>query len=234
VDVSFFSGAGLVGLATLLFKWHSLFASVATTRLTLRQKRSKRWVALVESGRWKTAAPWLLEDAFFEAHGHRLPGADIRFALGRENTHALFSAQRGSRGMVRLDVSSATYSHWKGAKFKGLSYMAHSYMAFAVGYVPFAILLLFGHVLAPHIPPGLQWVVVVGSFVWLIMNIVCASWFEAAHRVVAELDTRFPAWSGADAPVRVRTAKKSPALDAAPRRTASRRTKGPGVPPTTH
>lgn len=206
----------IAGLATLLLKWHSVFASVMSTRLSLRQKRSKRWIALAESGRWKIATPWLVEDAFSQAHGYHLPSEDIRFALGRENTHALFGALRTCRGMVRLNVSSGTYSHWKGAKFKRLSYRVHSYIAFSVAYVPFTLLLFFGRELGPHIPAGKQWVIIGASFVWLFMNIVCASWFEAAHRVVAEMDSRFPAWLGADVPLKPHAVKKEPVFFGSP------------------
>jgi hypothetical protein len=195
------------GSATALFAWHKLYARVVFTRLKTTNLRRKRWNKLLQNNRWRAVNPLVLEDVFVEAHGYSLSDRDIRFALGRSNTRSLLRELRQSKGMVRLKADESCYEHWRGLKVKKWSYHAHSVTAFVLGYLPLTVLFLGAPVIGKHMPAGAQIVLLVMTFAVLIMGLFIASWFEAAHRVVEEVDERFPRW------VSVRSSKGPAAND---------------------
>ncbi|MDF4026936.1 hypothetical protein P3W24_18330 [Luteibacter sp. PPL201] len=185
---------GFAGIATALGKFNSIILGAVTGWTAFGRRRTQRWQALFEGDAWRTCHPLLIEEAFTQAYGYELSERDIRFALGRRNPRALFRVLRLCKGMVRLNDAGMAYMHWRGAKVRRWSYMHHAWLVHVLGYVPFAVLLFFGSSIARHLDVSGQWALIGGAVIWWFMNLVCAAWFEAAHKVVAELDERFPVW----------------------------------------
>lgn len=205
--------ASLFGSATAVFAWQKLYTRVVFTRLKAKNLRRKRWNKLLQNNKWRTANPLVLEDAFVEAHGYSLSDRDIRFALGRSNTRSLLRELRQSKGMVRLTADESGYAHWRGLKFKRWSYHSHSVAAFVLGYLPFTVLFLGAPVIGKHMPAGVQIGLLVMTFAVLIMGLFMASWFEAAHRVVEEVDDRYPRWIAVCSPKRLAANDDKAAVD---------------------
>lgn len=201
------NASGFAGLATALGKFNSIALGAVTGWTALGRRRTQRWQALLEGDAWRTCHPLVLEEAFTEAYGYELSERDIRFALGRRNPRALFRVLRLCKGMVRLNDEGTAYTHWRGAKVPRWSYMHHAWLVHALGYVPFVVL-FFGSSIARHLALSGQWALIGGAVIWWFMNLVCAAWFEAAHKVVAELDERFPVWGS---PVQGASSSATPA-----------------------
>jgi hypothetical protein len=186
---------GLFGSATGVLAWQKVYARVVFTRLKTKDLRRQRWNKLLEAGGWESTNPLLLEDAFAEAHGYALSDRDIRFALGRSNPSSLLRELRQCKGMVRLTADGAGYAPWRGLKFRRWNYHAHSVAAFVLGYLPFSVLFILAPFLGKLLSVPAQVLLLVFTFAVLVLGLFMASWFEAAHRVVEEVDERYPRWT---------------------------------------
>ena len=184
-----------LGTATALLTWPKLYAQAVSTRLKTRGLRTKRWNRLVEKGAWKTVVPIILEDAFADAYGYSLSDRDIRFSIGRSNSRALFRDLRQCKGMVRLRPDASGFDAVKPRT--RLSFRKTSIAVFAMGYVPLGALFVFAPFVASRTTAREQVLLLIATFFGMVMSLVVAGWLEAAHRVVEELETRYPVFGDA-------------------------------------
>ncbi|MEX1826844.1 hypothetical protein [Luteibacter sp. CQ10] len=198
-----------IGSATALFTWPKLYAQVVSTRLKTKGLRTKRWNELLEKGKWRTALPILLEDAFAEAHGYSISDRDIRFSLGRSNTHSLLRDLRQCKGMVRLNENQNAFVSTRGKEW--LSFRQKSILTFVIGYMPFGALFIFAPFIAAKTSPEAQIFLLVFTFLTMALGVFAAGWLEAAHRVVNGLDLRYPAW-GDEMPSSLRDTPNLPSV----------------------
>jgi hypothetical protein len=186
----------LVAVGAAALHWWKTYYSVRTAGLRLSSTRARRFNKLVEKDRWRKASPTELESAFAEAFGYRLEDRHIAFALDRHCSLALFSELHRCDGMVRISPDGKRFEHWRGFKYKRWSYRCHARIAFCVGLVPVGLFIIGTFFMAGRFSDrALIAGLALDTFMlcaWAFMALLVSGWFEAAHRVVEEMDMLYP------------------------------------------
>lgn len=186
----------LVGVGVALLHWWKTYYTVRTAGLRLSSARGRRFNKLIKKDRWRKASPAELESAFAEAFGYRIEDRHIAFALDRHCSLALFSELRRCEGLVRITPDGQRFEHWRGFKLKRWSYRAHSRASFLFGFLPIALFIVGTFPMqARFSDPALITMLTFDTLMvcaWGVMTLLVSGWFEAAHRVVEEVDELYP------------------------------------------
>lgn len=191
------TGTAVLGAVVVaMLHWWKTYYSVRTAGLKLSSTRARRFNKLIEKDRWRKASPTELESAFVEAFGYRLEDRHIAFALDRHCSLALFTELRRCEGMVRISPDGKRFEHWRGFKYKRWSYRRHAKIAFCVGFFPLASFIAGTFFMRGRFSDqALIARLALDTFMlcaWGGMTLMVSGWFEAAHRVVEEMDVLYP------------------------------------------
>lgn len=191
------TGAAVLSAVVIaVLHWWKTYYSVRTTGLRLSSTRARRFNKLIKKDRWRKASPTELESAFAEAFGYRLEDRHIAFALDRHCSLALFRELRRCDGLVRISPDGKRFEHWRGFKYKRWSYRCNARVAFCIGFLPVALFIMGTFFMTGRFSDqALIAKLALDTFmlcVWCAATLMVSGWYEAAHRVVEEMDDLYP------------------------------------------